>query len=104
MFKTHRTYDLSTGVKGNTLAVLNTGTTTAVVYHRTTVVLKRGRSVKLSNGGWDTVSTRIVINRALEQMAASACHLYREKGQTLLAQNGVIKPFISGMTIKVAHA
>ena len=103
MFKTHRTYDLSTGVKNNTIAVLSDGTTTKVIYHRTIVVSKKARTVTLSNGGWDTISTRAVINRALEQLCLSECYLFRKKGQTLITQNGIIKPFVSGMTIKVGR-
>ena len=101
MFKTHRTFTLETGVKNNSIAVIGHGESIDVVYHKTIVVSKRGRNVTLSNGSWDTVSTRAVINRALEQMALSECYLYRKKNQTFITQNGVIKPFVSGMKIRV---
>ena len=105
MFQTHRSYDLSTGVKNNSIAVLNYQNSDMdiidVLYHKTIVVSKRGRVVTLRNNGWDTVSTRAVINRALEQMATSVTYLHRVKGQTVLTQNGVSQAFTDGMSIKV---
>jgi hypothetical protein len=72
MFKTHRTYNLTTGVKNNSIAVVSKPHTIDVLYHKTIVVhaeLIKGRwLVVLNNGGWDTISTRAVINRALEQI------------------------------------
>lgn len=101
MFKKHRNYNLETGTKGSAIAIFNQGKRIAVVYHQTIVVQKIGRKVTLDNGGWDTISTRHVINRALEQMATSVCYLYRKKGQTMLTQNGIVKPFNGRMTITV---
>lgn len=78
MFKTHRTYQLTTGVKNNTIAVINHLDKIEVVYHNTIVVSAKKKIEKapklnrwiitLNNGGWDTISTRTVINRALEQL------------------------------------
>lgn len=107
MFKTHRTFSLETGVKNNSIAVIKYGQENEpnwlidVIYHKTIVVSKRGRVVTLRNGGWDTISTRAVINRALEQIASSVTFLHRVKGQTMLTQNGITKPFTDGMSIKV---
>lgn len=101
MFKIHRTFDLSTGIKNPCIAVVNDGSRISVLLHKTVVLEKRGRTVTLRNGGWDTLSTRLVINRGLEQVAATHAYVYRSKGQTVLAQNGIVKPFVSGMKIKV---
>lgn len=70
MFKTHRTYCLTTGVKNNTIAVFCDGVkdTVKVIYHKTIVVDANKKKIKLNNGGWDTISTRTVINRALEEL------------------------------------
>jgi predicted RNase H-like nuclease (RuvC/YqgF family) len=103
MFKNYREFSLSTGVKTARLAVINTGRNVSVLLHKTVVVEKRGRVVTLRNGGWDTISTRIVINRALEQIASTHAYVCRQKGETFLYQNGVKKPFISGMQIKVRN-
>lgn len=67
MFRTHRTFTLDNGVKNNTIAVLNDGQNIAVIYHRTTVFEKRGNKITLRTGGWQTISTKFVINRALEE-------------------------------------
>lgn len=87
MFKTHRTFNLNTGVKNNTIAVLNwsNGKNIAVVYHETVVFGKKGNQVSITNGGWDTVSTRAVINRALEQVVPGV-YLERRKGKTYLTR------------------
>ncbi len=103
MFKNYRSYSLSTGVKTKGLAVISTATVTQVLLHKTIVVEKHGRTVTLRNGGYDTVSTRTVINRALEQMAASECYVFRKKGKTYLTQNGVTQEFFDGMFIKVRN-
>jgi hypothetical protein len=100
MFKVHRSYSLSTGVKNNSIAVINNGSKLTVVYHSTAVVQKTGKTITLMNGGWDTVSTRAVINRALEQLCSASAHLFRKKGETFLFHNGITEPFISGMTLK----
>lgn len=105
MFKTHRTYDLQTGVKNNTIAVINDAKKLSVIYHKTIVFeakhnMRYGWDITLRNGGWDTVSTRAVINRALEQICYTSTYLTRKKGQTFLSQNTLLKPFISGMKIK----
>ncbi len=108
MFKTHRTYSLTTGVKGPTLAVVSDGSRVDVVYHKTLVLSKRGKTITLRNGGWDTISTRAVINRGLHEMLGTyATYLERVKGETVLHQNTnqgcITKPFVSGMRIKVAQ-
>ena len=95
MFKTHRTYTLRTGVKNNAIAVLNwnNGQNVCVIYHSTPVVQKEGKKIVITNGGWDTVSTRAVINRALEQMCASKAYLFRKRGVTMLHHNGMETEF-----------
>lgn len=103
MFAIHRNFSLSTGIKGTTIAVVNTGVNIFVVYHKTLVVEKRGRTVTLRNGGWDTVSTRHVINNCLSEICSSECYLFRKRGETFLTQNGIVKLFVSGMKIKVFH-
>ncbi len=93
MFKTHRTYELTTGVKNNTIAVVAKSNLIEVLYHETivvTAVRKKSKDgfkweVALSNGGWDTVSTKAVINRALEQIPGyEGYYLSRIKGVTML--------------------
>lgn len=107
MFKTHRTFDLSTGLKGTTIAVVNDGARLDVIYHKTCVVSKRGKTITLRNGGWDTVSTRIVISQALSEMRAGVW-IERYKGETVLCSRRDNEghydkaPFVSGMRIKVA--
>lgn len=102
MFKTHRTYQLTTGVKNNTIAVAEAGRATLVVYHNTIVVLATKTRVHIRNGGWDTVSTRIVINRALEQIPGFRCfHLAKHKGATWLFWKGAPQATFSGdLTLK----
>lgn len=83
MFKTHRTYDLTTGVKSSTIAVFNQGKVLTVIYHKTPVVIKAGSTIVLNNGGWDTVSTRAVINRALSLLAPNTFLVRKRiKGET----------------------
>lgn len=97
MFATHRSFTLETGVKNSSIAVLNTPTRTgcevSVIYHKTVVVQTKGSKIILANGGWDTVSTRAVINRALAELGTPATFLYRKKGQTYLASPGGDVPF-----------
>lgn len=84
MFNTHRTYDLTTGIKGKTIAVYVGDTETAVIYHNTVVVRwhhKRNK-VYLSNGGWDTISTRFVINRAIAQIPGFQSYYIERKSKT----------------------
>lgn len=99
MFKVHRNFDLSTGVKNNTIAVVNDGNGgISVVYHKTLVVEARSSKITLRDGGWNTVSTRLVINQALSEMGHRV-YLFTKKGETLISINGVVKPFVSGMTL-----
>ena len=100
MFKTHRTFDLSTGVKNNSIAVINKPNGLFVVYHNTIVLEKHGKTITLRNGGWDTISTRAVINRALQNCCTSIARVYRKKGQTILEKNGLVFPFVDGMKVK----
>jgi len=104
MFNTHRTYSLSTGVKNNTIAVISDPRRIKVIYHKTEVFEARltptGWTITLRNGGWDTVSTRIVINRALEQLCGTPTYLERRKNETYLVHNGLRESFVSGMTLK----
>lgn len=96
MFKVHRTFDLSTGVKNNSIAVLDTPNRVAVIYHQTLVVHfnKDKKVFVIRNGGYDTVSTRIVINRALFLLNCGM-YLERRKGETVLVdpKNDVRLPF-----------
>lgn len=112
MFKTHRTYDLSTGVKNNSIAVLNNIGTVYVTYYKTVVFfakLKRAKGtweVTMDNGGWDTISTKIVINRALEQIAGfNGSRIEKKKIKsvsTLVFTNSKSKsvPFTGLLTVK----
>ena len=95
MFKIHRTFNINTGVKNNSIAVINNPGHIQVIYHETIVVeairkTKKASSnewfVTLNNGGWDTISTRIVINRALEQLPGfgRSYFLYRKKNKTCI--------------------
>jgi hypothetical protein len=93
MFKTHRTFDLTTGVKNKSIAVFNNLENTGelrVIYHKTTVFsyFVGDDEVMLRDGGYDTVSTRIVINQALSELGHSGILLERIKGTTMLNING----------------
>lgn len=110
MFKVHRTFTLSTGVKNASIAVVADGSRVDVIYHKTLVVSKRGKTVTLRNGGWDTISTRAVINQALRELG-TPYRLDRKKGVTVLIEDrdigfsrvrDVVGPFVSGMKFKVA--
>lgn len=107
MFKAHRSYDLTTGVKSKTIAVFNSGSKIRVLYHKTIVVYASKRQIILDNGGWDTVSTRHVINTALYELGSSY-RLVRNKGKTKLIQNEYQKPsqapdFVPGVKIPLTH-
>lgn len=107
MFKVHRSFDLFTGVKNNTIAVIAQHNAVDVIYHRTLVVSKRSKTITLRNGGWDTVSTRTVINRALYQLFDGyKFYVESKKGECFLVENtdqgAIRKPFVSGMKVKVA--
>ena len=107
MFKTHRTYELTTGVKNNTIAVFNNCTETLVLYHKTLVVhyQPRYKRIILRDGGWDTISTRAVINQALSQLPTNAQLIRkRVKGQMetyIQESEGMSKPFVSGMVVRL---
>lgn len=83
MFKVHRTYELTTGIKGPTISVIADGEIIYVLYHDTIVFKKTKKRIEIDNGGFDTVSTRHVINRALSLVNAK-CFLERRKGVTWL--------------------
>lgn len=100
MFNTHRTYTLETGVKNNTIAVFNQGRATIVIYHKTPVFVKAGKLINITNGGFDTVSTRLVINRALAQ-TCDHTRLIRVKGKTILQQGLNVKTFTGSARVKV---
>lgn len=95
MFKVHKSYNLYTGVKNNTIAVLCHGADIFVTYHSTVVFHYNDntRLIQLNNGGWDTLSTRLVINRALSEINADA-YMYREKGNTMLRVKEDVSEFI----------
>jgi hypothetical protein len=98
MFKTHRTFDLTTGVKNKTIAVFaDDFGNVKVLYHKTIVFDydSKFNRVKLSNGGWDTVSTRIVINNALSKLGQHDVFLERKKNETFLNLKGERYPFVS---------
>lgn len=107
MFQSYRQYSLTQGVKTKALAVFSTASETIVLLHQTPVVhaKRRGQkySIQLRNGGWDTLSTRIVINRALSQIpGADRYYISRDKGETIVrdVSNGESFPFVSGMRLK----
>ena len=93
MFQKSRNYTLSQGVKSPSIAVFRDSTLTQVLYHRTIVLQEEGGHVRINTGGWDTVSTRIVINRALDQIPGKDAALVREKGVTWLYLDGSRLPF-----------
>lgn len=107
MFKVHRSYDFSTGVKNNSIAVINDTRTTKVIYHKT-VVFEHTRNpckstavITLRTNGWDTVSTRAVINRALENTGVD-WRVVRKAGKSILKEtNGLIMPLVSGMELHI---
>ena len=109
MFGVHKSFDLTTGVKNNTICVINDSPNqTQVVYHKTIVFThqkKRSASINptglitLRTGGHDTISTRLVINRALE-MSNIDWRIVREKGRSFLKDsNGLIMPLVDGMEL-----
>lgn len=52
MFKVHRSFNLTTGVKNNTIAVVNNEDGITVVYHKTPVFRAwRTGTIELDNGG-----------------------------------------------------
>lgn len=69
MFNSHRNFDLTTGMKGATIAVIVGPKETSVLYHKTVVFRwdRKTGKVFINNGGWATISTTFVINRALSQ-------------------------------------
>lgn len=108
MFKKHRTYSLTTGIKAPMIAVFADQMSIQVLLHSTVVVeaslldMDREYSVVVRNGGWDTISTRIVINRALEQIPGfHDTRIVRHKGETMVQYaDGSRETFASGMTLK----
>jgi pectin methylesterase-like acyl-CoA thioesterase len=100
MFKTHRTFNLTTGVKNNSIAVVKSQKYIFVIYHETCVVKASSTHVTLDNGGWNTVSTRLVMNRALELLAPGA-FVFTKKGETLVQLPGEkAQPFKNGVRIE----
>jgi hypothetical protein len=111
MFGVHKNFDLTTGVKNNTICVINDSPNlTHVIYHKTIVFThqkKRTASlnpagiITLRTGGHDTKSTRLVINRALEQ-SQTDWRIVREKGRSFLKDsNGLIMPLVDGMELHI---
>lgn len=109
MFGVHKNFDLTTGVKNNTICVINDAhNLTQVVYHKTIVFThqkKRTASINptgiitLRTGGHDTVSTRLVINRALEK-SNTDWRIVRKNGRSFLKDsNGLIMPLVDGMEL-----
>ncbi len=110
MFNTNRTYLLTTGVKSKSLAVIcSSHGGVSVIQHKTVVfsLSASGKRVIIQNGGWDTVSTRITINRALKQAPGfEGWSLRRVKGKTMVyCQEKAVSPFHGFMELKpVTHA
>lgn len=111
MFSTHRTFSLTTGVKSATIAIFSKPKEVAVLYHQTVVVEARASTITLRDGGWDTVSTRHVINQALHELGVRT-RLIRHKKQTLICSIDELgkypspkdgRPFVSGTRIKWDH-
>lgn len=119
MFKVHRSFDLSTGVKSNSIAVLHRDKLLAVTYHKTVVVERKGKTITLRDGGWKTISTRHVINNTLRQMGLRM-HLESKlvrttgvkpdgtkvkiKERVLVLNdmdNNVLLPFVNGMKVSL---
>jgi len=111
MFGVHKNFDLTTGVKNNTICVINDAPNLVkVVYHKTIVFThhkKHSASINptglitLRTGGYDTISTRLVINRALEQSQID-WRIVREKGRSFLKDsNGLILPLVDGMELHI---
>lgn len=100
MFKTHRTFELTTGVKNNTIAVLSTNNVVSVLYHKTVVVEYNynTRTLKLDNGGWDTVSTRAVIANAIGQLGFKF-QRNRKKENLILDNDGKLIAEFNGYLI-----
>lgn len=91
MFKTHRTFNLTPGMKNNSIAVFHAAPILGVLYHQTQVVTAKEskdfiyRTVEIRDGGYDTISTRIVINNALSQIPGFGGYcLSRKKNKTWL--------------------
>lgn len=100
MFKIHRTFDLSTGVKNNSIAVISDAASTIVIYHNTRVFVATKKCITLYNGGWDTISTRTVINNALSKIGhADGVFLERIKGVTMINIRGKRQVFESGFKL-----
>lgn len=93
MFKTHRTFELTNGVKNNSIAVVITGTETCVLYHNTTVFrhVHKTNKVYLNDGGWNTISTKIVINRALELTRGFGSYCIERKSKTNYVKSCYLK-------------
>lgn len=107
MFRTHKTFNLSTGLKSPTIAVVNTTAKVFVVYHSTIVCEATPKTVTLRDGGWDTISTRYVINTALERLGVNQ-RVIRHKNRSLICpinypgeypHHKAGKPFVSGMKL-----
>lgn len=110
MFKTHRTFELTPGVKNNSIAVFHNNGTIGVLYHKTQVFTAKamksgGWKVEIRDGGWNTISTRIVINNAFERLVSGSYFLYTKKGQTYIQIpfSDVTKdlPFDREMTLRI---
>ena len=111
MFGVHRNFDLTTGVKNKTICVINDAPNlTHVIYHKTIVFThhkKRSASlnstgvITLRTGGYDTVSTRIVINNCLSKTGLD-WRIVREKGRSFLKDsNGLTMPLVDEMEIHI---
>jgi hypothetical protein len=97
MFKTHRNFELTAGVKNNTIAVFVDGPLVSVIYHKT-CVFKYNRltgELTLNNGGWDTVSTRAVLKNALSQIGFTF-ERNRKKENMILDRDGKLVAHFTG--------
>jgi hypothetical protein len=96
MFKKYRSFTLDQGVKTPSLAVVCHAGYIMVLLHDTLVFsAKEGKNRKwiatLNNGGYDTVSTRLVINQALKCLWNLDCYdLRRIKGNTYVVYTNAV--------------
>src|ERR1035437_7356289 len=97
-------FDLSTGAKTSSLSVLNNGKGLIQVLYLKTIVFTFKETPKtkvftLDDGGWDTVSTRFAINRAMRELFLPY-ELIRKKKRTMLFETNkkIISEFMGSVT------
>lgn len=101
MFKIHRSFELTPGVKNNSIAVYHNEGSIGVLYHKTQVFhatrLKNGSyKITLRSGGWPTISTAIVMTTALERIPGfQNARVSRKKGELIYSDGRLSIPFPS---------